>query len=60
MTTGERLVLDGIGMVVTAPLGGEFIGAVRAGIAARGAVAGGRALVPAVDAVYATDLPMVR
>lgn len=54
MTTAERLVLDGIGIVVTAPLGGEFIGAVKAGIAARGAAAGGRALVPAVDAVYAT------
>jgi RHS repeat-associated protein len=35
MTPTERLVLDGLTVVVTAPLGGEVFGVVRAGLAAR-------------------------
>jgi hypothetical protein len=36
MTTVERWILDGIGIVVTVPLGGELVGVFRAGFAARG------------------------
>jgi RHS repeat-associated protein len=37
MTTKEALILDALGVVVTLPLGGEFLGAIKAGRAAAGA-----------------------
>jgi RHS repeat-associated protein len=54
MTPTEEFILNAGATLITLPLGGEFVALARGGLAVKAGASGSRALVPAVDAVYAT------